>query len=792
MLDGLPPGVGPSVKAQSQSALPPGVGPAMTADQPEQPGFGQRFGEAWGVPAEEARAQIEQKEQALPTWQRLLPHTLGTSPSAGRSILNTLMPQLTAAPEALEMLKSIPTHLYSGIRESSDIQQGAVDQLRAKGYPVDQLTSGKMRPEQFKALIKPADWQEFVNTIGQAGGKSLEAVPLFGNTLSTASQDVQAGNWKGAAGGLTGLATQLALPKVIESGVKLPGRIKGTYFDPQLKTSAVRTLDATANTAQSRTLEIPHQTISKRVGALERGLKAADMVAGNGERTISLADMTPELADTAEQFKLGSERSALASPRFGAAVDAITSRGGNVSLGELMELRRDVGRLMAKSPEGSPERGALDSLYKSLKEKGADRAEEIGQLDQYNSHDSLWKTLLNYEDTSHGFGKLQNAKTGVDFFDTLRNPKYKGQIANAQADLEAAGLPKGYFDKLERDYTGLHDYAKGTGMGFMGKMKVMAQHPVLGTAGFFGGRLLGSAVGAPWLGGLIGASEAGSLASRIAAVRALERVGGAPPLASGVSAAMKAQPYEPTGEIPSLQETRQPLSRAAAASASDPKFQTVQNVAGTLIDQFKMTKTEALARARQAVENVGVDEGKAAEEAIRLQGQARGVVPTQEAAPSVSGGAQDVAEQIRRAQSAGVRGPENPYAPGPARTGFGQGGKFGIEDWPPEARQALADRIKQQQVVEGQTESEIARGGGGVGPSKAGFGKGGKLGAEDMTPERIQQIVDRIHQESALRGGSVDFNEAASQKLFGKSFAELTLDQKRQVFQEALKMRGKK
>lgn len=49
---------------------------------------------------------------------------------------------------------------------------------------------------------------------------ALQAVPIIGPSIQTAGEDVYKKNYAGAAGGLTGVAAQLALPKIIEAAPK--------------------------------------------------------------------------------------------------------------------------------------------------------------------------------------------------------------------------------------------------------------------------------------------------------------------------------------------------------------------------------------------------------------------------------------------------------------------------------------------------------------------------------------------------------------------------------------------
>lgn len=59
----------------------------------------------------------------------------------------------------------------------------------------------------------------------------INAIPFLGPAINTAGEDVTAGNYGGAAGGLTGVTAQVALPALMEKGSAALGRLKAPLGD---------------------------------------------------------------------------------------------------------------------------------------------------------------------------------------------------------------------------------------------------------------------------------------------------------------------------------------------------------------------------------------------------------------------------------------------------------------------------------------------------------------------------------------------------------------------------------
>jgi hypothetical protein len=245
--------------------------------------------------------------------------------------------------------------------------------------------------------------------------------------------------------------------------------------------------------------------------------------------------------------------------------------------------------------------------------------------------------LQDYEDQSQPIGKLLNAESGQKFFDVLRDKAHGAELKRAQADLGEFGLPDNYFKQLADSHAKLHDYVKTAQRTSISKIKAIVEHPVVGTLGFAAGHT--ALPVSPWLGGILGGVGAAALADRVAAARAIAKLGGAPEIIGRFGRAADVRPFEPEGEVPEPQQggARPP------AGPPDPRVQTVQDVAAALRDQYpKLTKAEALNQAQAAVGVAGPDFDAAFRQAMRGRTEA------------VSGGSQTASSQTELASR--VRG----------------------------------------------------------------------------------------------------------------------------------------
>lgn len=149
-----------------------------TAEKP--PGFINRFGSATGIPTSMAEAEAAQ-------------------PSLAEKILG---PTATAAKGLINYGK----RAYQGIKEGGKEAYEAGENI-GRGGPI--------LPNLGKAAYGWAHMQS-------------QATPFIGPAMETASEDIVHGNYPGAAGGLAGVVTTVAAPKIIEEAGPAAGKIART------------------------------------------------------------------------------------------------------------------------------------------------------------------------------------------------------------------------------------------------------------------------------------------------------------------------------------------------------------------------------------------------------------------------------------------------------------------------------------------------------------------------------------------------------------------------------------
>jgi Helix-hairpin-helix domain len=159
-------------------------------DTPKPPGFFSRLASSVGIPSsmDEVKSMAA-KEEALPWWQKALPHAPGSSPSAADSIAGAVLGP------AYPMVKGYLQNTGSGIKEGYQEADEADKQL----------SSGQITTKQ--AIGK---------TAYAAAHAVINAVPFIGPTINTMGEDAATKNWRGFAGGATGVVGQLAAPEVAE------------------------------------------------------------------------------------------------------------------------------------------------------------------------------------------------------------------------------------------------------------------------------------------------------------------------------------------------------------------------------------------------------------------------------------------------------------------------------------------------------------------------------------------------------------------------------------------------
>lgn len=159
----------------------PPVGTKPTEQKsPEQPGFFKRLGQSFNLPTTGEEYMSAAKETRPKSMLE----------AAGQAAEN-LAPGVA---QAGHMAWDTAKNMWKGTKEAA--QEGAeAGQNIAEGGPV---------------------LQNMGKAIGGALRGTMQAVPFVGPAINTAGEDVSAGNIKGAAGGLTGVVGQLAIPEAIE------------------------------------------------------------------------------------------------------------------------------------------------------------------------------------------------------------------------------------------------------------------------------------------------------------------------------------------------------------------------------------------------------------------------------------------------------------------------------------------------------------------------------------------------------------------------------------------------
>ena len=159
-----------------------------------QPGFVTRFLQSIGAPSSQAELEAQ----------------------APTSIKDALIQGVKASTAFLPAIVSHAKQAAQGLSESAtDIRDAGTN--IAQGGPVG-ANLGKAASGALHA--------------------TLQATPVIGAPTETAGQDVSQGNYAGAAGGLTGVTTQLLAPKAIEGAVELPGKVKSAVTDNFLEPKA--------------------------------------------------------------------------------------------------------------------------------------------------------------------------------------------------------------------------------------------------------------------------------------------------------------------------------------------------------------------------------------------------------------------------------------------------------------------------------------------------------------------------------------------------------------------------
>lgn len=154
------------------------------AQQPQPPGYFKRLGQSLGVPTSMQEAQASKP-----------------------SFLEALGgPAVQAGETAWNYAKNTARGFGDAFREAKEGGENI-----AAGQPVMQNLIGKGFYPGVRA--------------------GINAIPFLGPAINTAGEDVTAGNYSGAAGGLTGVIGQVALPTMLEKGSAAVNRIRAPLGD---------------------------------------------------------------------------------------------------------------------------------------------------------------------------------------------------------------------------------------------------------------------------------------------------------------------------------------------------------------------------------------------------------------------------------------------------------------------------------------------------------------------------------------------------------------------------------
>jgi hypothetical protein len=500
--------------------------------------------------------------------------------------------------------KGLTKGLYDEAQPRGPVEQGQMDALSGAGGGAGSLLGyglglvGHLYDDTSSAMGKAAKAEAFSRKTGEGiPGQLLSAAeqePLIGPMVQYAEKGgTKAFNPQsvGAAAEGIGYATmQRAAGRVAATAV---GDIKGPADPLAWKEGLVemshQMLDKSANAAK-RTLWDTRQKVSENVGNLINEISAKDAQASpNG--SINVSDLIPKVEEIANAYKAQDGRL----PNFDKIAGRVTQQNPNVSWYELHKLKTEVGKaaIAASDPADA---AAVSKIEAAIDEKLTARAKELDATIQNAAYKKQWSTLKAYEGQGV-LGDLLKAPSGKDFFDILNDPKKSGPLGNMVKDLNNFGLPEDFRTKLRSDHAGIYQYVTDAQKSGFGKIRVLMQHPIAGTAGFLGGRALGSAVGSPMLGGIMGSLGAGSMVDRITAARNIRSLGGPAPIEGemGDLGKVKGQPTEPPTS------TRSPI---------------LKDVTDALVSQG-MKKTDAAQAAQRGVSEFPDDFDKAFSTALR-------------------------------------------------------------------------------------------------------------------------------------------------------------------------------
>jgi len=158
-------------------------GNQSTAQPKQPPGFLKRLAQSLGVPT-----SMQELQQAQPSTAEQI---IGPAATAGKMLWN--------------YGKTAARGISEGLQESREAGENV-----GEGQPLG--------PNLGKAA----------SGVLHAG---LQATPIVGPSIETAGQDIQSGNYQGAAGGLTGVTGQVLAPELLNRGAAAVNKLRGNVAD---------------------------------------------------------------------------------------------------------------------------------------------------------------------------------------------------------------------------------------------------------------------------------------------------------------------------------------------------------------------------------------------------------------------------------------------------------------------------------------------------------------------------------------------------------------------------------
>lgn len=398
------------------------------------------------------------------------------------------------------------------------------------------------------AILHPGD---VVAGIGQSYDtvkKDLEDRQYFAGLIDTlqglgfderkAEQEWSAGQGAKAVGEMAPTAALTA-----EGAAKLPGdiaalpetlsKLKNTVLDaprvirtittPAGRESLTAAASALRDSVHAKTLQainVAADTLDSHISRLVRGIDESDLAdlkthPGAGIDTKPLTKGIEEAQNVMRQ--VGQKMP---------SADAVANRlnqfmGMKLSFEEAKQLRTDIGSALDKSY--GAQRAIISRVYGDLTDALRNRADQLGMSKEFAAYNKLYAANKDYFENGI-IRDLEASKNSGQFFRTLDNKGARAAIINVEKDLGQYGLAKDFLQNSLKSVRTLHDYLEDpTQQNLFGIIRKAMRHPVATVPAFILGKNFGG-----FYGGAIGALITYNLAERLAVMRAIERLGGAP------------------------------------------------------------------------------------------------------------------------------------------------------------------------------------------------------------------------------------------------------------------------